>query len=247
MVNNFFSIKRFFGLIKCDLIMNRQTILVAASTILGALLLFNFIAPHNIHQIDAHPTGFLLLLFGGGIWMANRTFRRVHDKQRNYFFLTFPCSNFEKFLAPFFLASIGYALALLVLYTLFYWFIASLGYLFFHESFFISTPFLPQTWHMIWVYLVIQSVFMLGSVYFKKSPFLKATLTISLIGTVLFLFIALVAKMFLQNQFESNMLWIPNIETVSMTGFTLVRFGFWIVLAPFCWVITYYRLKEIEG
>ena len=247
MNNNIFNPKRFLLLIKNDLVMCQSVIITSLATIGGILLLYNLIFPNNIMQINSHPTGFTWLLFIGGVWVSSLGFKNAHDKQSNYFFLMLPCSTFEKFFDRMILTSIVYALVILIFYTLFYWAIAGFNLILFRENyFFILTPFLPETWNTIWLYIVIHSVFLLGSIYFKKHSIIKTVLVITCIGIILSLFMLLLSKIFLHSLIIGNTLFAPNLTNTGSVISYALRFLFWIALAPFCWIVSYFRLKEIE-
>ncbi|MGD9108240.1 MAG: hypothetical protein PVI75_03620 [Gammaproteobacteria bacterium] len=245
-MNNFFDPSRFGKLLKSDLALKKSSILTVAMTIIGVLLFYNLISPYNILSVNYHPTGFIFLLFIGGIWISSRGFKYLHDKTSNYFYLTLPCSNFEKFLAKLGLTSIIYALAILILYTFFYWILAIISLIFFRHNYFIVTPFLASTWKIIWTYIVIQSIFLLGSIYFKKLPLIKTILITACIGIILFILLTSIMKIFFTGFLVSTLPWVLHLTSAHSMTIRVLHYVFWILLAPFCWVVTYFRLKEIE-
>jgi len=245
-MNDIFDFSRFGKLLKSDLFLKKSSIIIIAITIIGVLLFFNLIIPNNIITVDYHPTGFLLLLFIGGIWISSRSFRHLHDKSSSYFYLTLSCSNFEKFLAKLVLSSIIYAVSVLAIYVFFYWLLALVSWVFFHQGYFIVTPFLATTWKMIWLYMIIQSMFLLGSIYFKRLPLVKTILAIACIGIVVFLLITIFAEIFLSGVSVNVLFWVPHIVNAHHVALRIFHFVFWVLFAPFCWMVTYFRLKEIE-
>lgn len=245
-MNNFFDPIRFGKLLKSDLVLKKSSILIVAMTIIGVLLFYNLISPYNILSVDYHPTGFIFLLFIGGILISSRGFKNLHDKTSNYFYLTLPCSNFEKFLAKLGLTSIIYALALLALYTLFYWALAAISLVFFHHNYFITTLFLASTWKTIWTYIVIQSVFLLGSIYFKTLPLIKTILVTACMGIILFILLTSIMKIFFTGYLINGISWNMHLSSAHFITMRILQYVFWILLAPFCWTVTYFRLEEIE-
>ena len=109
------------------------------------------------------------------------------------------------------------------------------------------------------MYFILQSVFMLGAIYFKKSPGIKTILSIVVYVLVFTIFVTLAIKIFFGGSFW-NLLFISNKftdvpESVVRSGIFLrvwsmitysARIGFLYLLAPLCWVIGYIRLKEKE-
>jgi len=245
-MNNIINLSRFGKLLKSDLISKKSSILTITLTIVGVLLFYNLVLPYNILSVNYHPTGFIFLLFLGGIWISSRGFKHLHDKASNYFYLTLPCSNFEKFLVKLVLTSIIYAVAILALYTFFYWVLAAISLVFFRHNYFIVTPFLTTTWKTIWLYIVVQSIFLLGSIYFKKLPLIKTILTAACVGIILFILLAIIAKAFFNGFLISAFPWTPHLISTHSATIRAFHYIFWILLAPFCWVVTYFRLKEIE-
>ena len=94
------------------------------------------------------------------------------------------------------------------------------------------------------LYLVLQSIFLAGAAHFRKYAFPKTLLTLVLFAAVC----GLIAYFFMRNQF--NVQCEPNMEhfrTMSAYPLCLVlREAFWWLLAPLCWAIAYFGLKEQE-
>ena len=158
---------------KSDLVLYRSPIINFMIAIASILLLNNLVDSNNIIMVNQQPELFLILLFGGGIYISSIAFRNLHKSPKKYFFMMLPASNAEKFLATWLLTSIGYAVFVLLFYSFFYWLIALLIFIFTKKNYFISIPFLPSTWQSIFFYLMLQPIPFLGSIYFKRYALAK--------------------------------------------------------------------------
>lgn len=199
------------------------------------------------------------LLFIGGFIVTSLAFREVYQNGRGYQYLTLPGSVLEKFASKLLLTSVGYALATLAVYSA----AAAVSELinravfgFGHSLF---NPFRRDVLTLALVYLVLQGVFLVGSVYFRKLAFVKTSLF--MMGVVVGLAVVLGAV-------TGAILWdyrAPGTHEIRLTDELMRRAGmeqwfqsagvqacrvarvlFWAALAPACWLIGYLRLREIE-
>jgi len=244
------NLKRLALLIKNDIMMHRHTVYIVIGTIIGILLLFNLISPHNIYTINTDPTAMLWILFLGGIWVTSLTFRELYDKEKNYLFLLLPCSNLEKLLNKLILTAIIYPLVVVILYTAFYWLIAIFTKLLYHFTPALFDPFQATIWLNVASYIVIQSVFFLGAIYFKSHPIIKTFLCLIILGIIISIFTFITGIFLFKSLFVHGIFFLPNFRTlitpVEKSLADVIHITFWIVLAPTCWIISYLRLKEFE-
>ncbi len=241
-----FSIRRLSLLIKNDLVINRSMIMIVMAAAAGVLLLYNLLNPFNIMRVDAHPVAFLWLLFLGGLWVTSLSLKNLHDAEISAAYLMLPCSNLEKFLSKLIITSIGYALAVLAFYTIFYWIIGCIYSIWFHHIYVISTPLLSTTWDRIGIYIILQSLFFLGGIYFKHSSVIKTVLVLSILGILLSLFTSIISAVFFHGLFMNGDFFDPQFASSASLFYHIIDILFWIVLAPVCWVIGYFRFKEVE-
>jgi hypothetical protein len=242
-----FSLRRVYLLLKSDIAILKAVSFTTIITIMAALLLYNLLNPSNIFSVNESPTIFIWMLFIGGILTTSFAFKNLHNPYKNYFFLMLPASNLEKFIEHVFLTAIFYPLILLLVYSCFYWVLSFVVFFVAHKFIFIATPFLYTTWKIIFIYIVMQSIFLVGAVYFKKNVLIKTILALCIIGVVIFVFITLLAKLFFASLYSDMFIVIPHLPNFVADVFGTLYAAFFMLLAPFCWVITYFRMKEIEA
>lgn len=234
---------KLLSLIKNDIVLRWSTITNTTFTILAVLLLFNLVSPQNIYQVIDNPLGYFFLLYVGGFIVTSSAFRSYHDKKKSYFTLMLPCSSWERFLSKLLLTSILYAAVTLFLYSIFYWLIGLIIFAFHRKTVWFN-PLQLSVLKAIAVYIILQSVVLMGSVYFKKHVIMKTILSIACFGIVLVIFVYLVSTLLLHNiPFSFVTYAVPFTSTAIQS---VIYSVVWVLLAPFCWLVTYQRVKEIE-
>lgn len=242
-----FSLRRVYLLLRSDIAILKAVSFTTIVTIMAALLLYNLLNPSNIFTVNKSSTVFNLMLFIGGFLTTSFAFKNLHNPYRNYFFLMLPASNLEKFIEHIFLTAIFYPLVLLLIYSCFYWILGVIIFFITHKFIFVVTPFLYFTWKIILIYVIAQSIFLAGAAYFKKHVFVKTILTLCIVGLIVVAFASLLAKLFFYSSYNGMTLYIPRFPENMGGIFSTLYSLFFILLAPFCWVITYFRMKEIEA
>lgn len=247
--NNTFSFHRFFTFLKSELYLNRQGITIFTVTIIAVLFLFSLNSIANTFSDNFHTGSFVFLLFGGGLWISSNSFKDLHDKERSQAFLTLPASNSEKFLGRLVLTSLAYSLGLL---SIFY--CTSLITTIINSAIFklplILQPLNQDIFVHLKNYLIIQSVFLLGAVYFKKHALSKTILSLCCLFLLVSLFAIVSMSIFSGGSnmgFFLTLYMFPNTALPS-TEFILLCNVFWILVAPLCWCISYtiFCSSEIE-
>lgn len=230
-----FDLERFGLLIKHDFVINKNIIFTTAVTL--AIVLFLYALIFGNYSDNFHPAAYVLLLFIGGFWVSSLAFKDLHDKQKSYIFLTLPCSNFEKFFSKLLLTSAGYILATLLGFYLLSLLAAAVGLLLLKHGQPLFNPFHDDILLYIRDYIILQSVFLLGSIYFNGHAMTKTILSLACLALAFVLFTFLIVVLFL-GPFGLLSLWHVFIGIFSSV--------FWLLLAPCCWFIAYIRLREVE-
>jgi hypothetical protein len=196
-------------------------------------------------------------LFVSGTLLSSNAYGSLREDTSAGAWLTLPASIFEKFISRLFLTSIGYVLATALIYFIISALSEGINRILFNYSHPLFNPFVTRLWIPMTVYLVVQSVFLTGSIFFRRFAFVKTLLFLLILCLALVLFFMLSLKIIMGGQFGAlsdhglgiawNMLasdWLLQVkDTLAQITGTL----FWGILAPFCWVVSYFRLREFEA
>ena len=249
-VNNIFHPTRFFLLLKEEITTRYRTSLIAlgAATI---VLVFFALMPQDE---DFHEIWFPILLFAGGFIFTSISFSKLKNKPSRQFYLQLPGSHFEKFSTKWLLTAIVYPAVLIVFYQVYAWVLQGLSSpemeLFTMNAF---EPFSEDNVFYLKLYLVLQTIFLVGAVAFNRFAIFKTLFTLFVAG----LAIGLVAFIAIRLGFAEY--W-QGFETVGPgpelnEGFQnwvehsfakIMENLFWWGLAPVALIIGFLKLKEKE-
>jgi len=210
-------------------------------------------------ESKVHYGNFASILFIFGFIFTSTAFREAHKKLLNHNYLMLPASTLEKFIGKLLLYSAGFAVASVVIYWIFS-LIANLVIEVFlgayYPSFFIFDKFI---WQMVGHYLILQSVFMLGAVWFRKNNFIKTIIALVLFSIIMSLISSLVTWIVFNDYFWTLVRGDFNFNIDFSTGFdmnrlelfgsgavTLFKIIYFGLLAPLCWFGSWLKLKELE-
>ena len=255
-----FNLKRLFLLIKKDFCTRYKTFLLATGAGLSVLFIIHLMSIGGGQSWDLNVLFYPLILFIGGFVFTSFSFYELRQVQSRSFYLCIPASNLEKFVSQLFISSLGYVFLSLLIYFLFSLIVYSLTVLIFGASPKIFNPFEPDVWLVIRVYMSTQSIFLLGSIYFKENALMKTILSLFgffivciafMVGVIYFfdkisihgrqvLFSSQVFQMSLESFNYSS---LSNF--INVMGYGLKLF-FWFLMAPLFWIVSYFRLKELE-
>lgn len=204
---------------------------------------------------------FAPLIYLGGFIVTSRAFAEVHSRTKNHDWFMLPASTLEKLAGRWILTSFGYVVAVAVGYTLFSVIAAGISFVLMGSSFPIFNPFAKAVLLIMANYLVVQSLYLLGAVFFRKNHFLKTVITLVCLGIFLGIFGSIVVRLVYWEYFDGA---VPNgylidlfesIDTIVVTP-ALERAGraievifkaiYWALFAPIFLFITYFRLREAE-
>jgi hypothetical protein len=261
--NEYFNPVRFFLLFKRDFFTNYHSIIISIAAIAGFVIFSSAISTLNQNRGDFHLKLYFMLLYIGGFIVTSRVFKELHNTQKSYTYVTLPGSLLEKFTERWITSSIGYALGALLVYSMSAAISEIINRLLFGYGHTLFSP-LSRTYLIgVAAYVVIQSVFLAGSVFFKKNPLIKTILMLTVLAIVLSMIAGLIVRFFFWNRFISvqqsrqvfNSLhdlsdWMGMTEAdLQLIGRSLwlgIRIFFWALLAPLCLIISYLKFKKIE-
>lgn len=246
---NYFNLSRFLQLLQLELFRSRKGILITLLVIFDLLLLGFVLESIFGYQkvFDSHPVAYAVALLAGGFILSSLAFQDLGNTLKRTNYLMLPASAFEKFLSLWILTCICWVIAFSALFVLFAAAANSLGHLFFSDITYVSFDLFGKTaLTAIKYYVVIQGIFLAGAVHFRGYVLPKTILTLLLLGFVG----GIIFYFTLSDLYPSHAEFID--QYVKMTGTPLFRLWlilkwlFWWMLAPLCWVITLIGLKEQE-
>ncbi len=247
-----FNGSRLFKVFMNDILKQKRRLISASGGAAGILVMLFLLA-----SLKSAPQGFFtpwyyIILFVGGYIAASNAFQDIHEKNRNYEFFMLPASMGEKFLSR--LIMYGF---LFPLYAYLLIFVTSAAASLFHGIFFGSlTPlFHPGgqwLFRIIWIFVVTQSVFLLGSLYFSNHAFFKTSIVLTVVQLLVFLIILAMLRLVFHNLFQNpvNFQFSPfnQEDLIDLAGnyFRVLKFVFLYLTAPFLWVLSLLKLEESE-
>lgn len=264
--NTAFRPRRFAQLLLRDFAGGYRSMLVAMAAVAGTVLvvstltiLGSWLSHHHYGSAGFHLNMFLSLLFGGGYVVTSLAFREARQNGQGIFYLALPASSLEKFASKLLTTSVGYALGSVVFYTAVAAASEGINRLVFGfgNSFF--NPIDPTVLRALVAYLVTQSVFLLGSIWWRRLAFVKTVLMLQVVLIGVALVAGIAARIVFREYFHA---WgvdlgdLPGWENLSRQAAMgvgplaaiarVLRIVFSAATAPVCWLIGWLRLREIE-
>ena len=264
--NKVFKPRRFAQLLLRDLAGGYKSLLVAMAAVAGFVLLVSALTVFGSKlggirsgMGNYYPNLFVNILFLGGFIVTSLAFREARQNGGGTFYLTLPASSLEKYASKLLATSVGYALGSLVFFTAVAAASEGINRLIFGfgNSFF--NPFDSGVLQAIGYYLIFQSVFLLGSVWWKKLAFVKTALMLQVVAVGIAVVASVTLRIVFRQYFHG---WEIDFETVPGMGRlieqttagtgplvqigSVVRIVVLAATAPVCWLISWLRLREIE-
>lgn len=251
----YFSIRRFFYFIKKDILMNYRIMIIYLVSLFLILFVSSIVVaykyPYNwkFHYI-AYPD--LLLIFG--FIITSMSFSDLKNPEKSNFFLTIPCSLFEKFVSRVIITSIGFVIFSLVFYYLFSIFTDSIINLIFSRNYSFFNPFDNNIISNIKFYIIFHSIFLLGAIIFRNHAFIKTMLAIFIlivIITVSSLMLFYIIYWSYQEGFPpeitiAGVRWHPIVAIFSDHILPVLKYVYWYIMPVLLWIISYVKFTNIQ-
>lgn len=270
-MSNYLSATRLGRFLLKDLVEGYRPLVIAAGAVTGVLLLNYLLGPLSGGGLQresellasgaANPTihiaYFGMTLFIAGFIITSRAFVEVHIKNRNHDWLMLPASSLEKCLSRLLLTTIGVGIGMIVYFWLFSLLAAGLSTLLYGRAYPLFNPADREVGLLLANYLVLQSIFFAGAIYFRRAHFIKTVLAISAFVVALVLLTAVAMRAIVPRELLD--LTAPNpLENLDFSAIApflqhaarvvslIAKIFYWAVLAPLFWVFAYFRLTEVE-
>lgn len=242
-MNTTFNINRLGLLLKRYFIENKQReIMFWSIMILVYALLYRTSSAQTIILV----TGFIF---------AAREFKVFAYAPGGMHYLLIPATHTEKLTSAILLNTFYFFGMSIITYTLGHWAGTTIFQQFF-GNFVQNTDFLPTNfnnpasehfWIFFGVFALIQAIFMLGSLYFKRSSVGRTMLSVIALGFILGLIELLLIKILFGTYHIGNEMVSINISANNETfspGFGIAGKIVGYLLIPFFWIVSYFRLTE---
>jgi len=272
-MNNAFSFQRLSLLIRKQWAENSRFYGLATLALLGVMamvfILFWLMMDYPSYHEDQTVIIYFVGLFLVGSIFSSTAFNALGEKEKGQYWMSVPATHAEKLVTAILFSMVLF----FVVYTAVFFLVKMLAvqYIkmqmasdpgisfsrFFNKDKISDEHTKAVLGYLLLGFLAVQSIFLLGSIYFKKYAFIK---TVIIVIAFFALYIFAVAKLF-KGFLPENYNWegyrvvfnnIPNDNTIYHQysfGETfkeiLLAIVKWI-WAPLCWVIAWFRLREKE-
>jgi hypothetical protein len=269
-MNQFFNFKRFSLLVSKHWADNKKRYLLSVIAFTGVLIawfVLTMLVDSNIRMGKSiQMVSFFFSLFVVGSFYANQYFRDLGSRAKGINFLLVPASAFEKILCSllytvilFFIVFIAvfYLVDVLMVAIAKGWFTTDTpdkekGLLNVFDA--ANLPFDGKSsLNIFLIFFAIQSAFLLGSVYYAKFSFIKTIISGFVVFFIVFCFIYFLYDMMPKGDYVGGFLSSYRVHNDGKDDY-LVRIPGWFGrilyyflvygVAPFLWIVTYFRLKE---
>ncbi len=269
-----FSARRLWYLLRADFLaawpMLAWSAGIAAATLFVVSLqdfIYGYVEP-SMHQ-DLYGYG----LFIWGIIATSMAFRQLDDRTRRVSYLLLPASALEKMLARLLPVTLGLGIALPVYFLVLSVLMESFNLAVFGIQRPLFDPLDPGIWKLFGYYLILQSPFFLGAVWFGRFSFILTTLVLLVFHIGLALLVLAATWLALGSpgwQFGDAPAIHPGLhaENYDVLDFMLfgvvdnvlvnllnpdwdtqiaILYGVLILIPPVLWWIAWLRLREVQA
>ncbi len=217
-MNNYFDKRRFGLLCKNEVFSNYKMWSIYFVTIVGIYvglaILMSILFKLFPTKTDFDPYSlnnmFKGFLFIGGYILTSLTFSDINNKLSSSLWFSIPGSTFEKYLVGALISSIGYSIFLILAFIIASIISSLLSFLIVGYGIEIFNPFIVGSsidngvreylssnfglniFVFIWIYILTNSLFLVGSIVFRKAAFIKTILATSVIQFIIFMIIGLI-------------------------------------------------------
>ena len=256
-----FSFSRLGKLIAKQFYENSRLYLISTLALLGLLsLAFTFwitVAGPNYQEEETYFI-FLFGLFLAGAIFASMSFNMLGRKDKGIYWLGIPATHLEKLVCTILFSVVLF----FIVYCLCFYLVKSIALTYldsrvgaiYTEMNGSNDGFGSVFKYFLYAYFAVQSLYLLGSVYFSRYSFIVTTVVGAL---VMFLFVYYITQidrfmepdsweLFTVKRADANVQDSYFLYSVSPTVVDVIKYAVQFLWVPVFWVATWYRLKEKE-
>lgn len=232
-----FGISHIYRLIRIDLSVEKKTIFSTVAAVLVLVLLLELLSP----GLAASENCYLFFLYIVGLMWMNRVFSDMHNPLLSCRYLSLPCSNLDRLIAKLLLSTIGLLLLFMGIFSFASWGSYLLAKIVWHNDIPVFSLFSQSLWVANLKFIIFQSVFLLGAAYFRKNSVTKTMLVIGCFIVLAILLLFFISYFWCANCVDQDLLSLVVHST------SILPLIYWVVLAPLCWVATYFVIAKKES
>jgi len=265
-MNQILDINRLIMYTKVKISLSKRMFLISLAGYLGLTFIISFFIAVNIQGGSAevlnnfHLVAYIVLLFIGSVFISGKAYHDMNTTEKSITQLMIPASNFEKFISPLLLTSIGWIIISFTSYMLF----ALTSNMIWSVVFDLNSWYFnlfeyfkhPGSSYIIKSFFIIHAIFFLGSATFKKYAIGKTALAMFIVqNSMSFLWMFVMLILFGSfNSFDSNDIAISN-KLAEYEWFSVESLGklrmvgeavVYLVLPTILYLTAYFKLKERE-
>ncbi|MBE9468795.1 MAG: hypothetical protein IMY72_10835 [Bacteroidetes bacterium] len=251
--NKLINLRNLFLFIKRYIFINKKKLSIEFGSVSATIIAILMFTAYNTNSYnsDILLSTFLPIFFLGGLIFTSSSFKELHDPKSSCSFLTFPISTLEKLTGLWLTTSVLFSVASIATIYIIHILVSILSSQLFDFQLQIDNIFVAELFKKVASYIVFQSIFLLGAIYFRKNNFLKTILSIFIVFTIYAILTGLAGRI-LFSDYVGNHGFSFNTDNVSPniifslknTISQILNFSYWYLTAPFFLIISYFRLKE---
>lgn len=245
---NTFNVNRFINLTKYRFTLHKRIWLLQIGGLLGIAMIITALAFINMTEASDfkafYQIFYVLSILLSGAYVSSRSFAEYSSTAKGYSYFMLPASIKEKFMVPALFSGVLYFLIFSVLYSLVAIITIATWSVFYDYSLYIFNPFsqslIQDTGILFMFFMVIQPLFLFGSVALKKNHFILTGIGVFIVFMALVLFgmgyssIVFDSTQHFDTSFNGN-------DDNTLINYAIVSIFHITVL-----VASYYKLKERE-
>jgi len=269
-MNQFFSFQRFSLLVLKHWADNKKRYLLSVIAFIGLLIawfIFAMLVDSTIPlSKELQMITYFFALFVVGSFYANQYFRDLGSRAKGINFLLVPASAFEKILCSLLYTVILFFIVFTAAFYVVDMLMVVLSNRFFNTDIANREVGLLNVFeaarlpiegeagvNILLIFFAIQSAFLLGSVYFQKYSFIKTIISGFVIFFIVFCFVFFIYDLMPEGEYTNGFFRSYHIQTTGKDDYLVTipswpgQLLYYMVMygvAPFLWIVTYFRLKE---
>ncbi len=247
-MNEIFNLKRFGLLLKEQIHKNLKLFIMGSIVVFAVLCALNIIGilSSSNHELkfDDRLGFYGFILFPLGILFSGFWFAKIHKTSPEIGNLLLPASHFEKI-------GIAFIINVLIFFILYLLIVVSVDFLLFQDAdIFMYVIRIDKIFNFYLTFFALQSVYLFGSIYFKKLAPIKTSIVIFVICIVLqIIHLIILSYVFKKDNvthfgdffFGGNYFYkAPDFYD------KILEILFLYVCFPIFWIASYFKLKEKE-